>query len=181
MKDNAEPSRPDSGGALVAEGKNHKRQLNVSLGSRAREAVAHHADIADLQVGEFMTLAPHTIGDDQSLTDGHRLLHELEVRHLPVLHGGKLVGLLSQRDLDFLLGSLGNVDPEHTPVSEAMSSDTYAVGPHETLRHVAAEMAGHHYNTAVVVDHGRVIGIFTTADALGALSTLLASPVPVAV
>ena len=180
MENNAEPSRPANGAAPDADGANDRRRLSASLGSRAREALAHHPDIAELQVGEFMTLAPHTIGDDQTLTEGHRLLRELEVRHLPVLHGGKLVGLLSQRDLDFL-GALGNVDPEHTPVSEAMSSDTYAVGPHETLRHVAAEMADHHYGTAVVVDHGRVIGIFTTVDALGALSTLLASPAPVAV
>jgi len=153
------------------------RTASASLVRRARQALAHRADIGELQVGEFMTVAPPTIGDDQPLTDGYRLLRELDLRHLPVLHGGKLVGLLSPRS-GRSLGAVEDVDGECTPVSEAMSPDAYAVGVHDMLRDVTAEMAEHHHELAVVLEHGRVIGIFTTENALGALSQLLASQPP---
>ena len=95
------------------------------------------------------------------------------IRHLPVLAGGKLVGMLSQRDLHFI-ESLANVDPEKVPVSDAMSTDTYAVGPRTSLRRVAAEMADRRYGSVVIVDKERVIGILTTVDGMRLLALQLA-------
>jgi signal transduction histidine kinase len=46
------------------------------------------------RVEQFMTPSPHTIEQEQSLSTGYRLLREHGIRHLPVLHGGKLVGIL---------------------------------------------------------------------------------------
>ena len=42
-------------------------------------------------VQKYMTTSPHTVGSDQTLAHAHKLLKELEVRHLPVLRGGELV------------------------------------------------------------------------------------------
>ena len=61
--------------------------------------------------------------------------------------------MLSQLDLHFL-ESLEDVDPARVTVSEAMSTDTYAIGPRSALCKVAAEMADHRYGSAVVVDRG---------------------------
>jgi acetoin utilization protein AcuB len=119
-----------------------------------------------------MTPSPHTIEQDQSLSAGYRMLRKHGIRHLPVLHGGKLVGILSQRDLHFL-ATLRDVDPDRLAVSEAMTLDTYAVGPKSTLRKVAGEMAAHRYGSAVVIDNDLVVGILTTVDALGALEIVL--------
>jgi acetoin utilization protein AcuB len=119
-----------------------------------------------------MTHAPHTIGEDQPLRAAHDMMRLYDIRHLPVLRGGKLVGMLSQRDLHFI-GTLSDVDPEKVPVSDAMTTDTYAIGPRTTLRKVAAEMSDHRYGSAVIVDNGRVIGILTTVDGMRALSILL--------
>jgi acetoin utilization protein AcuB len=66
------------------------------------------------------------------------------------------------------------VDQDSVAVSEAMTVDTYAVGPRTTLRKVAAEMADHRYGSAVVIEKERVVGILTTVDGLRALSLLLA-------
>jgi len=123
-------------------------------------------------VERFMTHCPHTIGHDQSLSVAHRLMRQHEIRHLPVLQGGKLVGMLSQRDLHFI-ETLANVDQDSVAVSEAMTVDTYAVGPRTTLRKVAAEMADHRYGSAVVIEKERVVGILTTVDGLRALSLIL--------
>jgi acetoin utilization protein AcuB len=123
-------------------------------------------------VEQFMTHAPHTIGHHQTMAAAHQIMREFGVRHLPVLDSGKLVGIVSQRDL-LLMETLKDVDPEEVEVSEAMSLDAYAIGPRSSVRKVAAEMAEHKYGCAVVMDKDRVIGVFTTVDALRALSRLL--------
>jgi acetoin utilization protein AcuB len=101
-------------------------------------------------------------------------MRDEKIRHLPVLQGGQLVGLLSQRDLYFI-ETLQDVDPERIAVSEAMSQDVYTVEPGSALTEVVKEMIAHKYGTAVVVQRGEVLGVFTTIDALRALSQLLES------
>ena len=124
-------------------------------------------------VERFMTHCPHTIGHDQPLRAAHEMMRRYGIRHLPVLQGGKLVGVLSQRDLHFI-EILSDIDLDTVPVSDAMSPETYAVGPRSSLRRVAAEMADHRYGSAIVVEKDRVIGILTTVDGMRALSMQLA-------
>lgn len=128
--------------------------------------------MSEATIERYMTPSPHTIGQDQPLVVAHEMMRQHQIRHLPVLHGGKLVGMLSQRDLHFI-ETLRDVDPEEVRVEEAMSADTFAVGPRTTLRKVAAEMAEHRYGSAVVLDKERVVGIFTTVDGMQALADLL--------
>lgn len=126
----------------------------------------------NLTVHQFMTRSPHTIAHDQTLTEAHRLMHHYDIRHLPVMQDGKLVGLLSQRDLH-LIESLKDVDPETVQVHEAMSREVYTVGPRASIRKIASEMATQKYGSAVVMEHEHVIGVFTTVDALRVLYGLL--------
>jgi acetoin utilization protein AcuB len=128
--------------------------------------------MSELTVERFMTHSPHTIGEEQPLSVAHQLMGQHGIRHLPVLHGGKLVGMLSQRDLHFI-EALANVDQETVKVSEAMSTDTYVVGPRATLREVAEEMSNRRYGSVVVMDKEHVIGILTTVDGMRALSFVL--------
>jgi acetoin utilization protein AcuB len=124
------------------------------------------------KIRAHMTPAPHSIGRDQPLTRAHALMREHHIRHLPVLDGGLLVGLLSDRDLH-LIETLRDVDPERVSVEEAMSSVVYAVGPDAPLDAVLEEMAKHKYGCAVVMQQQHVIGIFTTSDACHAFAALL--------
>ena len=50
-----------------------------------------------------------------------------------------------------------------------MSRPTYSVGPETPLAKVAASMVRHRFGSAVIVERGRVVGMFTTVDALRAL------------
>lgn len=123
-------------------------------------------------IDRYMTRSVHTIGHDQPLAAAHRIMHEHAIRHLPVLDAGKLVGILSLRDLHFI-ETLKDIDQDQVQVSEAMSQDVFTVGPRSSVRKTASEMAEHKYGCAVVVDRGHVVGIFTTVDALQTLSSLL--------
>ena len=123
-------------------------------------------------IRKLMTASPHTIGAEQKLSRAHKLMRDENLRHLPVLRGGKLVGVLSQRDLYFL-ETIAGVDVEIDTVVDAMTPDVYTVGPEESLRSVAAVMAERKYGCAVIIERGRVLGIFTATDALRHLADAL--------
>jgi acetoin utilization protein AcuB len=126
----------------------------------------------DLTIAQRMTKTPQLIGTEQSLRTAHDLMHRHGIRHLPVLHGGKLIGVVSQRDLH-LVETLRDVDPEVVPVEEAMSQDVYAVSPKTPLKEVVHEMAERKLGSAVVVEGTTVVGVFTTVDALQVLAEML--------
>lgn len=121
-------------------------------------------------IREHMTTSPHTIGDEQPIHDAIRKMRLLHVRHLPVLHGGRLVGILSDRDLRLVESARG---AEELTVGEAMSTEVFSVAADEELGSVVARMAAEKIGSAVVLARNEVVGIFTTTDALGLLSRLL--------
>lgn len=123
-------------------------------------------------IDRYMTTSPYSIGQEQRLSQAHRLMREHNIRHLPVLHGGQLVGVLSDRDLH-LIETLRDVDPEKVLVEEAMSPTVYTVSPKALLDEVVREMAHHKYGCAVVLDNGKVVGVFTTIDAMRVFADLL--------
>jgi CBS domain-containing protein len=123
-------------------------------------------------VRRYMTAGPQTIEPVATLEDAHRLMRLHRIRHLPVVEKGDLVGLVSLGDLH-LLETLKGVDPEAVEVAEAMSRCTYAVGPDEPLARVVQTMMDAKMGSAVVVEAGAIIGVFTLIDALRALRDLL--------
>lgn len=125
-------------------------------------------------VSKYMTTTPHTIGVEQSMARAHRTMREHGIRHLPVLRGGVLVGVLSDRDLH-LIETLRDVDPEKVLVEEAMTQMPFFVSPETALDTVVGEMAEHKYGCVVVMQNNHVVGIFTTVDACRAFAELLHS------
>ena len=121
-------------------------------------------------IEQYMTKDPICIERHEQLVSAHRLMRKHGIRHLPVLNGERLVGLVSERDLH-LLETLRSVNPSTEPVSEAMTEHPYTVAPGASLLTVAREMRANKYGSAVVVEGGRVVGVFTTMDALSALIT----------
>jgi acetoin utilization protein AcuB len=121
-----------------------------------------------------MTESPHTIGSEQTLLAAHELMRKFRVRHLPVLHGGKLVGILSLGDLH-LVETLPDVDPARVQVEEAMTETPYTVEADADLGEVAAHMAEHKLGAAIVMEKNRVSGVLSSVDALRALADALGS------
>jgi len=126
------------------------------------------------QIKKYMTTDIQTIGDDQPMSVARRMMRQEHIRHLPVLHQGKVVGIVTDRDLR-LVETLRDVDPTKVAVSEAMTQDLYEVSPDAALDEVVSTMAAKKYGSAVVTDHGHVVGIFTTVDACRAFADLLST------
>ncbi len=123
-------------------------------------------------IGEHMTASPHTVGRDASLSSASAMMREHGCRHLPVLHGGQLVGVVSDRDV-YLVEALDDVDENRVTVEEAMSQEVYSVAPDAPLKEVVREMAAKKYGAAIVMEGRKVVGIFTTIDALVVLGERL--------
>jgi acetoin utilization protein AcuB len=123
-------------------------------------------------VQKFMTYVPKSIGSDQTIAQASEFMRKLHLRHLPVLKGGKLVGVLTDRDISLVL-SFKDVDPTQMKVEEAYTPEPYFTSPTSPLNEVVAYMADNKYGCALVVDNGKLVGIFTEIDAYKALSDLL--------
>lgn len=132
------------------------------------------SSVGHTTIAEVMTRAPHAIERDQKLSLAFDVMREHDLRHLPVLERGRLVGVLSQRDLHRFSSVVG-VEHRDDAVSRAMSGTFYSVAPGELVADVARTMGEERHGCAIVVDCGRVVGIFTATDALALLAKTISS------
>jgi acetoin utilization protein AcuB len=123
-------------------------------------------------VADYMTPGPFSIAPHETLSRARGLMREYGVRHLPVIDGNKLVGVVSERDINFTLG-FGRVRLDAVSVEIAMTRRPYAVRPDASLNQVARIMAERKYGSVVVMEKDVVIGVLTTTDALHALADTL--------
>jgi acetoin utilization protein AcuB len=119
-------------------------------------------------VREFMTPSPLTVGRDSSLAAASQIMRKHLVRHLPVLHGGRIEGVVTERDLLFL-ESIPGVNPTVVRVEEAMVQDVFTVSPETPIGEAIETMIDRKLGSAIVCEGERVLGVFTTVDALRAL------------
>ena len=120
-----------------------------------------------------MTVSPLTVARSRSLSAARKEMTDHQVRHLPVEQDGQIVGLLTERDL-LLIESLPGVNPTDVRVEDAMVTEVYTVSATTPLRDVVLEMEKRKIGSAVVVEAGTPVGVFTTTDALRLLRTVLA-------
>lgn len=124
-----------------------------------------------LPIENYMSSVLVVIEPQQSIAEAARLMRLHSIRHLPVVSKHKVVGVLSQRDV-YLIETLNDVDATRVTVDEAMVRDVYVVDPEESVHVVANEMAERRIGSAVVAHNDKLLGLFTTTDALRALSAL---------
>ena len=123
------------------------------------------------RIDKFMTTMPHTIGTRILLKKAVEMMREHHIRHLPVQAEGKLMGVLSDRDIK-LAAAFSH--PEEFKVEDVMTPEPYTVRPEANLDDVVIEMSEHKYGCAVVQqENGKVVGIFTATDGLRVLGEML--------
>jgi acetoin utilization protein AcuB len=143
-------------------------------GAKFRVSMTHARRIP---IRNYMTEAKAFASPSESVLDAYRRMIEHDIRHLPVLQGEHLVGVLFKSDLK-LIESLDSAAVKPIDVKAMMVTEYYTVPPDEALDVAAREMSKRKYGSALVVDRGRVIGVFTTTDALRALSDALTDDLP---
>lgn len=126
-------------------------------------------------VEELMTRDVVTLKEDDGLARGDDLLKTNHIRHLPVVREGKLVGLVSHRDLIRAMarqerGALSG----SAVVRDIMTRDVETVGPRSSVRQAIHRMLDRKYGCLPVVeDGGRLVGILTETDLVRLAGRLL--------
>ena len=113
-------------------------------------------------IKNVMRAFPYSLQADRSLEEARKLMAEHEIRHLPVLDGDELVGIVTSHDLDHFRP----IGRRPTTVREITTAPAYTVPLDEPLDNVLLHMATQRLGSALVERNGRVVGIYTTTDAL---------------
>lgn len=123
-------------------------------------------------ISRYMTRQPWTIDRGATLTAAHQVMRSHAIRHLPVMDAGKLVGIVSERDLH-LIETLPDANPDEVTVDDAMTETVYVAEPNDGVSEVVDRMAAQKLGSVVVMHDRHVEGIFTSIDALQVLAHIL--------
>jgi len=123
----------------------------------------------NLPVEEYTTPNPVTAREDMLIDDLRRLMEEHGIRHLPIVRGGTVVGVISDRDARLVAG-LDFEQKLQVRAADIMAPDPLTVSAATPLDEVAYAMSEQKIGSVIVNDeNGRFLGIFTVTDALNAL------------
>jgi len=120
-------------------------------------------------VGDWMSKTPMGVVEDSPIRDAVALMQRAEVRHLLVLDGPVLVGILSSRDLRRLVTRDLDSPLLAGPVRSIMSEGPVSVAPETPLVRAARLLLEQRIGALPVRQGERIVGIFTVPDALEAL------------
>jgi acetoin utilization protein AcuB len=119
------------------------------------------------RIADHMTKQPWSVQLDDSLGVARQMLAQREIRHLPVLDGQRIVGMVTERDLALAAERTG-------ATAEAAMAPAHVVELDAALADVLEEMVARRWDAVVVTSaDGIVEGIFTAMDAVRLLRDLV--------
>ena len=121
-------------------------------------------------IHEVMVSAPYSVQANHHISVAHKLMRDKHIRHLPVVDGKRICGVLAMRDVEALMAQAG---AQHATVSMAHFDEPVTMPPATPLVDAVKAMVASRTDIAIVVDRERVVGVYTTIDALQLLATLL--------
>lgn len=129
-----------------------------------------HKPVSDIMTKEVYTA--DLAKDD--LYSVRELINLKNVRHVPIVHKGKLVGIISKSDINRLSFSAlfeGQEEADEAifemlKLEQVMTNKPKAVHPADTIKEVAEILAEEEYHALPVVDRGDLVGIVTTTDVI---------------
>jgi acetoin utilization protein AcuB len=127
-----------------------------------------------MRVQDVMTEGVITVSPASTAEDAWELMRNKGVRHLVVTDGGRVVGVLSNRDAG---GRQGSPVRRNRTVAELMTGRVVTVLPTTTLRRAANLMRGRSIGCLVVTERERIVGILTVADLLDLVGRGVTRPV----
>lgn len=133
--------------------------------------------VEDSMAREVVTLRPDTTAEEALA-----LSRRKRIRHFPVVEGGTLVGIVSDRDLRSATPALGEPGRaaalKEILVSEVMSSEPVTANPRDPIELAADVMREKQISCLPVVENGNLVGIVTSTDMMKALVYLVGANEP---
>ena len=135
-----------------------------------------------MQVRNIMTTDVSTVQETDSLLDVTMLFVQTHFRHIPVVRGKELVGIVTERDIKQAVPSLmaraGGEDAyntvmESTPISRVMTRNPITVSPEQHVFEAANILYTRHIGCLPVVENGELKGFLSTTDMLRLLVQMM--------
>jgi acetoin utilization protein AcuB len=121
-------------------------------------------------IRDIMRSPAVVISADTTLQDAYRTMQKQGIRHLPVLEGEKLVGVITDRDLRLATSALAlSPFPPGSRVSKVMTREPLTADASDPVEDAARTMRERKIGCLPILEDGRVIGIVTGLDLLDAL------------
>jgi acetoin utilization protein AcuB len=135
--------------------------------------------VKSMTVRELMSARVTALGREDTLDIADAVMCLGRIRHLPVLDGGTVVGVVSQRDLfRSALGTalaFGIRGPQELmrslDVRDVMSAPAVTIGPDASVQEAARDMAEKKIGCLPVVEKGKLVGILTETDVMRYVAT----------
>jgi acetoin utilization protein AcuB len=133
-----------------------------------------------MKVREIMTQPALTVGTEMPVLEAQALMASHRIRHLPVTDGGRLMGIVTDRDIRLNLPSPAtslsvwevNYLLARLTVGSVMRHTVITVDPDRDAAQAAQIMLDHKIGALPVVDGGVIVGIVTETDMLRAFATM---------
>lgn len=127
-----------------------------------------------LKAANFMTKKVITIGRHEPIRNAWILMEKCRIHHLPVVEEGKLVGIISDKDLDRALPSITEFKDREklklvlntVSVDLVMSRPVRTITPDSDVRMVAGIFMENKFRCFPVMANGALVGIVTATDLL---------------
>ena len=119
-------------------------------------------DEPEMTVAEIMMKAVVTASPATSVTSARRLLRQARIRHLPVVDGGLLVGIVSDRDLR-------DAPDETVRLGEIMTRTVFVLSPDTSIRRAARLFRERRFGAMPVLEGRELVGIVSVVDVLRVL------------
>lgn len=127
-------------------------------------------------VGAVMTSFPYFVDADDTVAKVERLMDERAIRHLPVQERGRVVGIVSERDLHhFIKRSAPVEEKNNVRARDIMVADPYVVSFNTPLNEVVSEMAQRHIGSVIITRSGKLAGVLSANDVCRILGEYLES------
>jgi len=135
-------------------------------------------------VRDFMSTMVTTVPYTARLLEAALTLRRTSFRHLPIVDGDKLVGIITDRDIHRFAPSLlskitqeeYNAIFENTPLERVMTRNPLTVEPGTSVQEVVEILHSRKLGCVPVVENGKLVGIVTVTDMLRLLYSLLQDP-----
>jgi acetoin utilization protein AcuB len=126
-----------------------------------------------------MTPFPYSVDIGAPVPQAQEFMRTHKIRHLPVTDNGRLIGVVTDRDIKLLLGpDFDYPAPADVKVSDAMVEEAYLVEDDTPLVSVLEHMAEHRIGSAIVTRKGKLVGVFTSIDAFRVFAEFLRNELP---
>jgi acetoin utilization protein AcuB len=127
-----------------------------------------------LRVRDSMTRDVITLGPEASAAEAWALCREHNIRHVPIVQEGQLVGLVSDRDLRDVRGGDRESDtPRWVRLGDMMTRNVVTIHPLDTIEHAAREIYERKISCLPVVADDELVGIITSEDLMHTLIELV--------